>query len=504
MANKQQPAAPRGCTRKSDCTSMTHWSDCLTNPRLHSVDEARVAEIRREQERRRLQALPDHVAPRFTSMYADIDHLLSRLKDGGAGDADAARACDHSMGRLPSGACEVCEEMPAAPIESSERCEECRHAGFIVDGLCCVRMPDGSRCNHKCVFPASTEPTGEPHEHDWYNDGEVLRCYECTATESATSAPPVAQPADSPASERPPFADDPTWNSFQQSISDYRDQVDASEREVALPEADPVECTCVCHGLIRHCMRCSNQPCRITPPATAAVEAREIVRRISNAALELAFVRHDLTSDEFDASDHESIKAEVQARKAWWETIKEDVLNCLTGDDFGCLDPEELDATNCELIWLTERFSRYLQLTRSTISAVENAATEIFNYVHETDGGHKADFVQRRVIAILSRHFPVAGQAAEARDYADLAAANRWALGEIKRITTESERLKGEVERLQSDALRNLRWAYQLLLALAKRRLSEAPKGEKFRGLLPEAICRAALAALDSQKGSGQ
>lgn len=33
MIDKQQPPA-RGCTRRSDCTSTTHWSDCLTNPRL--------------------------------------------------------------------------------------------------------------------------------------------------------------------------------------------------------------------------------------------------------------------------------------------------------------------------------------------------------------------------------------------------------------------------------------------------------------------------------------
>lgn len=38
-------------------------------------------------------------------------------------------------------------------------------------------------------------------------------------------------------------------------------------------------------------------------------------------------------------------------------------------------------------------------------NAIEDAASEIFNYVHETDGGHKADFIQEKVIEILSKHF---------------------------------------------------------------------------------------------------
>jgi len=35
---------------------------------------------------------------------------------------------------------------------------------------------------------------------------------------------------------------------------------------------------------------------------------------------------------------------------------------------------------------------------------IEAAATDIFHYVHETDGGHKSDFSQGRVIEILKRH----------------------------------------------------------------------------------------------------
>ncbi len=87
---------------------------------------------------------------------------------------------------------------------------------------------------------------------------------------------------------------------------------------------------------------------------------RAIVEHISDAALELAFVRHDLESDEFDETEYPDVggmRQREQAREQWWETIKEDVLNCLTGDDFGCLDPEELDETNCELLWLKRQLT---------------------------------------------------------------------------------------------------------------------------------------------------
>jgi hypothetical protein len=30
----------------------------------------------------------------------------------------------------------------------------------------------------------------------------------------------------------------------------------------------------------------------------------------------------------------------------------EDVIDCLSGDETGCLEPEDLDASNCELIYL--------------------------------------------------------------------------------------------------------------------------------------------------------
>src|ERR1043165_8912962 len=83
--------------------------------------------------------------------------------------------------------------------------------------------------------------------------------------------------------------------------------------------------------------------------------AEEIIKHISDAALELAFVRHELTSDEVDCDDDADVKTRVAAVEEFMERVKEDTLNCLTGDDTGCLDPEELDATNCERIWLEEK-----------------------------------------------------------------------------------------------------------------------------------------------------
>lgn len=69
--------------------------------------------------------------------------------------------------------------------------------------------------------------------------------------------------------------------------------------------------------------------------------AREIIKRISGAAIELAIMRSGLTNDDGEDLNEEEIEA-----------IKTDVLNCLTGDDCGCLDRTELNAKNCELLWV--------------------------------------------------------------------------------------------------------------------------------------------------------
>jgi hypothetical protein len=41
--------------------------------------------------------------------------------------------------------------------------------------------------------PATSERCVDRPEHDWYNDGDMLRCYDCTATQSATSPAPVVE-----------------------------------------------------------------------------------------------------------------------------------------------------------------------------------------------------------------------------------------------------------------------------------------------------------------------
>lgn len=69
--------------------------------------------------------------------------------------------------------------------------------------------------------------------------------------------------------------------------------------------------------------------------------ARSIIKRMSDAAIELVIMRHSLCDDDGEEPPTEDI--------ARW---KSDVVNCMTGDDIGCNDPEELDETNCEILWL--------------------------------------------------------------------------------------------------------------------------------------------------------
>lgn len=86
--------------------------------------------------------------------------------------------------------------------------------------------------------------------------------------------------------------------------------------------------------------------------------------------------------------------------------------------------------------------------------AIAAAATEVFNYTHETDGGHKADFTQGRLIDILSRHFrptEVTPPAGETRDYDDITAANRWLLGETERLQGERDGLDAAVTVLANE-----------------------------------------------------
>jgi hypothetical protein len=72
------------------------------------------------------------------------------------------------------------------------------------------------------------------------------------------------------------------------------------------------------------------------------VRLREIITRLSGAAIELVIMRHALEVDG-DEPSQEQI-----------DDWKRDIDYCMTGDDPGCNDPDDLDATNCELIWLRE------------------------------------------------------------------------------------------------------------------------------------------------------
>jgi hypothetical protein len=71
-------------------------------------------------------------------------------------------------------------------------------------------------------------------------------------------------------------------------------------------------------------------------------QLREVIERLSGAAIELVIMRHNLELDGAEPSQEEI------------DDWKRDITNCMTGDDPGCNDPDELDATNCELIWLRE------------------------------------------------------------------------------------------------------------------------------------------------------
>jgi hypothetical protein len=94
--------------------------------------------------------------------------------------------------------------------------------------------------------------------------------------------------------------------------------------------------------------------------ATEVVEApREIVKKIADAAIELAFTRHELTTTEYEGEEFTDVEEGVEAFKALVEEVKSDVFACLTGDEEGCLDPEDVDYDN-ELEWLKRRIATAL------------------------------------------------------------------------------------------------------------------------------------------------
>jgi hypothetical protein len=70
---------------------------------------------------------------------------------------------------------------------------------------------------------------------------------------------------------------------------------------------------------------------------TTAELARTIIRHIANSSIEIAVARHDLES---------------QGEPVDVQDVVNDLVNVLTGDDTGCLEPEDLTKDNCELLWL--------------------------------------------------------------------------------------------------------------------------------------------------------
>lgn len=103
--------------------------------------------------------------------------------------------------------------------------------------------------------------------------------------------------------------------------------------------------------------------------------AREIVAYISNAAIELAFVRHELTTTEYEGEEYPDVEEGVEALKALVESVKADVLACLTGDETGCLDPEDVDYDN-EMRWVERRIATALSNARAEQREVDARIAE--------------------------------------------------------------------------------------------------------------------------------
>jgi hypothetical protein len=76
-------------------------------------------------------------------------------------------------------------------------------------------------------------------------------------------------------------------------------------------------------------------------------DARKIIERVGRDAIGFAFVRHMLTSDEFDRGDYPNARDASAAQNEFEEEVTEDAIACLTGDELGCMDEDELSPENC-------------------------------------------------------------------------------------------------------------------------------------------------------------
>lgn len=138
------------------------------------------------------------------------------------------------------------------------------------------------------------------------------------------------------------------------------------------------------------------------PPERDDALARNIIKRISDAALELAFVRHSLTSDEVDCDDDATVKEQVAATEAFCEEVKEDTFNVLVGDETGCLDESDLDETNCELLWLQSQ----LDTAEGLAEALRLILPLAKGYVFSNNVGSNAAYIREAEAALAKYEGP--------------------------------------------------------------------------------------------------
>lgn len=74
-------------------------------------------------------------------------------------------------------------------------------------------------------------------------------------------------------------------------------------------------------------------------------QAREIIKKVVDAAIELAVCRHSLIVEGED---------EIVMPDETTEEIKQDIIDCLTGDEMGCGDEDDQTAENTVRLWLEE------------------------------------------------------------------------------------------------------------------------------------------------------
>lgn len=74
-------------------------------------------------------------------------------------------------------------------------------------------------------------------------------------------------------------------------------------------------------------------------------QAREIIGKVVDVAIELAVCRHSLI---VEGSDELVMPDETTAE------IKQDIVECLTGDEMGCRDEEDMSAENTVRLWLEQ------------------------------------------------------------------------------------------------------------------------------------------------------